>query len=306
MKRFLTVFLTLTCLLALLCPSFAVVECQMPQELPGVKTDVAVHDVLIIGGVPEENTAPDAPVQDVPADSMALGGMIDGKYATMGDLYQAWGGYVGYPDYICGVWSTDGGMTSMTVAVTDDEAGEEGRQEILSMLVNPNTVTFTTQKYSYRELQQVMEEITARMGGDSPIIACGVYEMENAVHVTVNKDHQDAEDTMARLTAQYGDLVVVEAGEMIFSVLHCDTPFEQAAVDLTAKPTIGNYLPLILLLTVLALAALTVAFKRPARVTNTGKVVTDGKPSRRQVAAALSEHTETPPDRVEQELKKKL
>jgi len=306
MKRFLTVFLTLTCLMALLCPAFAVVECKIPEDLPAVKTDVAVHDVLIIGGVPEENTAPDAPVQDVPADGMGLGGMIDGKYATMGDLYQAWGGYVGYPDYVCGVWSTDGGMASMTVAVTDDAAGEKGKEEILSMLANPETVIFTTQKYSYRELQQVMDEITARMGGDSPIVACGVYEMENAVHVTVNKDHQDAEDTMARLTAQYGDLVVVEDGELLFSILRSDTPPQQAAVDLTAKPTIGNYLPLILVLNVLALAGLTVVFKRPARVTNTGKVVTDGKPSRRQVEAALSEHTETPPDRVEQELKKKL
>ena len=306
MKRLLSVFLLLTVLMALFCPAFAVVECQVPQKLPGIKTDVAVHDVQIIGGTPEENTAPDAPVQDVPADGMGLGGMIDGKYATIGDLYQAWGGYEGYPDYVCGMWSTDGGMTSMTVAVTDDEAGESGRQEILSLLADPNTVTFTTQKYSYRELQKVMDAITAQMDGDSPIVACGVYEMENAVHVTVNKNHQAAEETIARLTAQYGDLVVVEAGEMIFSVLHCDTPFEQVAVDMTAKPTIGNYLPLILLLTVLALAALTVAFKRPARVTNTGKVITEGKPTRAQVEAALSEHSETPPDRVEEQLKKKL
>ncbi len=306
MKRLLSVFLLLTVLMALFCQAFAVVECQVPQELPGIKTDVAVHDVQIIGGTPAENTAPDAPLQEVPADGMGLGGMIDGKYATIGDLYQAWGGYEGYPDYVCGMWSTDGGMTSMTVAVTDDEAGESGRQEILSLLADPNTVTFTTQKYSYRELQKVMDEITAQMDGDSPIVACGVYEMENAVHVTVNKNHQAAEETIARLTAQYGDLVVVEAGEMIFSVLHCDTPFEQVAVDLTAKPTIGNYLPLILLLTVLALAALTVAFKRPARVTNTGKVVTEGKPTRAQVEAALSEHSETPPDRVEEQLKKKL
>ena len=306
MKRLLSVFLLLTVLMALFCPAFAVVECQVPQKLPGIKTDVAVYDVQIIGGTPAENTAPDAPVQDVPADGMGLGGMIDGKYATIGDLYQAWGGYEGYPDYVCGMWSADGGMTSMTVAVTDDEAGESGRQEILSLLADPNTVTFTTQKYSYRELQKVMDAITAQMDGDSPIVACGVYEMENAVHVTVNKNHQAAEETIARLPAQYGDLVVVEAGEMIFSVLHCDTPFEQVAVDLTAKPTIGNYLPLILLLTVLALAALTVAFKRPARVTNTGKVITEGKPTRAQVEAALSEHSETPPDRVEEQLKKKL
>ena len=88
MKRLLSVFLLLTVLMALFCQAFAVVECQVPQELPGIKTDVAVHDVQIIGGTPEENTAPDAPVQDVPADGMGLGGMIDGKYATIGNEYR--------------------------------------------------------------------------------------------------------------------------------------------------------------------------------------------------------------------------
>ncbi len=306
MKRFLTIFLSLTCLMALFCPAFAVVECQMPQDLPGVLEDVAVHDVLIIGA-PEENAAPDAPVQDVPADSMALGGMVDGKYATMGDLYQAWGGYAGYPDYVCGVWSTDGGMTNMTVAVTDDEAGEKGKQEILSLLANPETVTFTTQKYSYQELLIVNDEIVAQMmAGGSPIIACGVYEMENAVHVTVNSSHQAAGDMIAALTTQYGDLILVEESDLRFETLLTDASPDQMAVDLTAKPSIGNYFPLILLLTVLALAALTVAFKLPARVTNTGKVVTEGKPTRAQVETAVAQSTETPPDRVEEQIKKNM
>lgn len=306
MKRFLAIFLSLTCLMALFCPAFAVVECQMPQDLPGVLEDVAVHDVLIIGA-PEENTAPNAPVQDVPADSMALGGMVDGKYATMGDLYQAWSGYAGYPDYVCGVWSTDGGMINMTVAVTDDEAGEKGKQEILSLLANPKTVTFTTQKYSYQELLIVNDEIVAQMMADgSPIVACGVYEMENAVHVTVNSSHQAAGDMIAALTAQYGDLILVEEGDLHFETLLTDASPDQVAVDLTAKPSIGNYFPLILLLTVLALAALTVAFKLPARVTANGKVVTEGKPTRAQVEAAVAQSAETPPDRVEEQIKKNM
>ena len=61
MKRFLTIFLTLTCLTALCCPAFAAVECTLPQELPGVKGDMAVVDVMVIGGA-EENTAADEPV----------------------------------------------------------------------------------------------------------------------------------------------------------------------------------------------------------------------------------------------------
>ena len=67
-----------------------------------------------------------------------------------------------------------------------------------------------------------------------------------------------------------------------------------------------NSKTLLYILKRIALAALTVAFKRPARVTNTGKVITEGKPTRAQVEAALSEHSETPPDRVEEQLKKKL
>lgn len=296
MKRLLSVFLLLTVLMALFCQAFAVVECQVPQDLPGIKTDVAVHDVLIIGGAPAENTAPDASVQDVPADGMGLGGMIDGKYATIGDLYQAWGGYEGYPDYVCGMWSTDGGMTSMTVAVTDDEAGERGRQEILSLLADPNTATFTTQKYSYRELQKVMDEITMQMDGDSPIVACGVYEMENAVHVTVNEGHEQSREIARELSQRYTDRVEVELGDMVFDTMRKDLGIE--------KPD-ANLLPFALLVTAV-LTGLLLVKKLPARVTNTGKVVTEGKPTRAQVEAALSEHSETPPDRVEEQLKKKL
>lgn len=294
MKRFLTVILTLACLMAIFCPAFAVVECKVPQELPGVLEDVAVRDVLIIGGAPEENAAPDAPVQDVPADSMALGGMVDGKYATMGDLYQAWGGYEGYPDYVCGVWSTDGGMSSLTVAVTDDNAGEKGKQEILSQLADPNTVTFTTQKYSYRELLAVMDDITAQMGGGSPIVSCGVHDMENKVHVSVLETAENAEKIARELAAKHGDKIAVELGSAII----LDTASRQAA---------GSQVGWVLVAAaVLLLTALPFALKLPARVTNTGKVVTETKPTRAQVETAITQHTETPPDRVEAAIKKKL
>ena len=137
MKQFLTIFLTLTCLMAWSGTALAAVECTVPKEL---SSGTAAPDVLIIGGVPEDNTAPDSPAVDMPADGASTERTDEGKYATMGDLYQAWGGYEGYPDYICGVWSTDGGMSNMTVAVTKDKAGERGKEEILSLLESPNSV----------------------------------------------------------------------------------------------------------------------------------------------------------------------
>ena len=219
-----------------------------------------------------------------------------GNYATMGDLYQAWGGYEGYPDYICGVWSTDGGMDNLTVAVTDDQAGEQGREEILSLLENPDSVTFTTHTYSYRELSAIMEEISAQMGGDSPIIACGVYEMENIVRVTIQEDHEQAQEIARELSQRYTDRIAVELGDLIFS-----TTMEELGEE---TPTV-QLLPFALLV-MAALTGLLLVKKLPARVTNTGKVVTGGKPTRAQVEAALRESTETPSDRVEERIRKQL
>ncbi len=298
MKRFLTFFLTLTCLMAVSCPTFAVVECRVPQDLPGVLEDVAVHDVLIIGGTPEENAAPDASVQDAPADGVATDQPVDGKYTTMGDLYQAWGGYEGYPDYICGVWSTDGGMSNMTVAVTKDEAGEQGKAEILSLLKNPDTVTFTYQSYSYQELQEVNEAIVERMmAGGGAIVACGIYEMENKVHVSVLETAKDAQETAQELVRTYGDKVTVELGSMLFDTTTMEETYDR-----------GGGVPgvLLVLAAVVVMIGITVAVKLPARLTSTGKVVTDRPMSRRQVEKLVSEHSEIPPDRMEEQIKKEL
>ena len=233
MKRILTIVFSLACLMALLCPAFAVVECKVPGA---AAPDGAVLDVPVLGGAGE-------------------------TYATMGDLYQAWGGYVGYPDYVCGVWSTDGGMINMTVAVTDDKAGEQGKEEILSLLANPETVTFTTHKYSYRELLIVNDEIVAQMVvGGSPIVACGIYEMENKVHVSVLETAENAETIARELSAKYGDKLMVELGSELI-------------LDATAQESAGSQKGWVLVAAAaLLLTGLTFARKLPARITNTDRV----------------------------------
>lgn len=296
MKRFLTIFLTLTCVMAVFCPTFAVVECRVPQDLPGVLEEVAVHDVLIIGGTPEDNTATDSPVLDLPADGASMGQTVDGKYATMGDLYQAWGGYEGYPAYICGVWSTDGGMSNMTVAVTKDKAGERGKVEILSLLENPDSVTFTYQSYSYQELQEVNEAIVERMiAGDQSIVACGIYEMENKVHISVLETAEDAEETAQNLVKTYGDKVTVELGAMLFDTTTIEETYDRGVPGV-----------LLVLAVAVVLIGITVAVKLPARLTSAGKVITERPMSRCQVEKLVAESTEIPSERVEEQIKKRL
>lgn len=292
MKRFLTIFLTLTCLMAWSCTALAAVECTVPKEL---SSDTAAPDVLIIGGVPEDNTAADGPALDMPADGASTERTDEGKYATMGELYQAWGGYEGYPDYICGVWSTDGGMSNMTVAVTKDKAGERGKEEILSLLENPDSVTFTYQSYSYQELQEVNEAIVERMmAGDQSIVACGIYEMENKVHISVLETAENAEKTAQKLVKTYGDKVTVELGAMLF--------------DTTMEETYDRGVPgvLLVLAAAVVLLGITVAVKLPARLTSAGKVITERPMSRRQVEKLVAKSTEIPSQRLEEQMKKRL
>ena len=292
MKRFLMIFLTLTCLMAWSGTALAAVECTVPKEL---SSGTAAPDVLIIGGAPEDNTAPDSSALDMPADGASTERTDEGKYATMGDLYQAWGGYEGYPEYICGVWSTDGGMSNMTVAVTKDKAGERGKEEILSLLENPNSVTFTYQSYSYQELQKVNEAVVKRMiAGDRSIVACGIYEMENKVHISVLETAENAEETAQKLVKTYGDKVMVELGSMVF--------------DTTMEETYDRGVPgvLLVLAAAVVLLGITVAVKLPARLTSAGKVITERPMSRRQVEKLVAKSTEIPSQRLEEQMKKRL
>ena len=147
------------------------------------------------------------------------------KYMTMADLYQDWyasGKYeYNYPDYVCGVWTETGDMSELVVAVTKDEAGEKGKEEILSLIENDDSVKFTYQSYTYKELRQVQGEITQFMGDESGIYGIGVYEMDNNVHAVIDMSNPNAEMYVEKLLGQYGDKLVFEAGSGI--TLDCTT-----------------------------------------------------------------------------------
>ena len=171
MKRMIATLLALTCLMAV--PAFAAVQCKAPgAEASGEAT----FDVMILPGagegettVPYDPSAGDAPVApDDPTQGLPLM-TEDGKYTTMGALFTAWGGYEGYPDYVGGVWTETGDMSRLTVAVTD-EAGEEA---IRVLLADQDSVAFVLCKYSYGELNAVMEAVVAQMGGGRQVPLCG-------------------------------------------------------------------------------------------------------------------------------------
>lgn len=154
------------------------------------------------------------------ADGIVPAEREDGVYfADMSELYFYWHSsgkyeYI-YPDYVCGVWTETGDMSGLVVAVTKDEAGEAGKEEILSLIENDSTVKFTYQSYPYHELRKIQEEITPLMGEASGIYGIGVYEMDNKVHADIDMSNPDAEAYVKKLTAAYGDKIVFEAGSGI-------------------------------------------------------------------------------------------
>ena len=141
-----------------------------------------------------------------------------------------------------------------------------------------------------------MDEIVTRMGGDSPIVACGIYEMDNHVHVTVNESHEQAQEIALELSQRYADRVEVELGDLVIR-----TTLEELGKENPA----AHLLPFALLM-MAVLTGLLLVKKLPARVTNTGKVVTGDRPTKNQVEAAVRESRETPPDRVEDRIREQL
>ena len=70
----------------------------------------------------------------------------EARYRNAGELYEAWAENL--PDYICGIWSIDGGTTNLTFGIQNNEAGDTGKQRMLDLIENDSSITFVYQEYS--------------------------------------------------------------------------------------------------------------------------------------------------------------
>ena len=137
-------------------------------------------------------------------------------YPTLFDLFQHWCND-GYPDYVTGIWSNDSSSYNLTVGVTNDAAGEAGKQEILDLVENDDSITFTTQTYSHNYLMQIQEELFPYFEQEElGLVGSGVYDMENCVHVEVLTEKENDEVSLnfiAELEEKYGDAVSISYTE---------------------------------------------------------------------------------------------
>ena len=144
------------------------------------------------------------------------------KYNNAGELYEAWAENL--PDFICGVWSTDGGMINLTFGIQNNEAGNAGKQKMLDLIKDDSTITFVYQQYSRNYLLRIQQEIDGYMQLDLGLISTGVDDIRNCVELGILEERKADAKTKAmirEITNQYGDAVAVGyTGEIVPTVLH--------------------------------------------------------------------------------------
>lgn len=201
-------------------------------------------------------------------------------YPTLFDLFQHWCN-AGYPDYVTGIWSTDGSSYNLTVGVTNDASGEAGKQEILDLVENDASITFTTQTYSHNYLMQIQEELFPYFEQEElGLVGSGVYDMENCVHVEFLTEKENDEVSLnfiAKLEEKYGDAVSISYTEGY--VLRT----EEISLTTPPAPSIGRKSPFsplliagMILIPLLVFGIYFALRKRfvPVMQTNTGGTVT--------------------------------
>lgn len=134
-----------------------------------------------------------------------------GIYENAGALYEAWVSGDCVPDYITAVISTDGGTDNLTFGLVAGDAGERGRQEILDLVRNDDSVTIMYQTYSRNELYLIQDEIVNEyFAQDLGLISAGVCEGVNKIVLEVKTDYAENADTLQmiqKVTDRYGDRV---------------------------------------------------------------------------------------------------
>jgi len=202
-------------------------------------------------------------------------------YPTLFDLFQYWCNE-SYPDYVTGIWSNDGSAYNLTVGLVEGATGEAGKQEILDLVENDSSITFTTQTYSYNYLRQVQDELTPYFKQELGMVGTGVSEMENCVDVEFLTEKANDETTLnfiAELKETYGDAISVSCTE---GYTLRQTTEEIGLTDPLAPSTVGKspFTPLmiagLILIPLLVFGVYFALRKRfvPVMQTNTGGTVT--------------------------------
>ncbi len=232
-------------------------------------------------------------------------------YSNAWELFQDWS--ENYPDYISGIWSTDGGM-NLTFGIAESADFESTKNEILALIENDGSASFAQQKYSYNYLKEIQEYMNTYFTNYDPSLglsAMGIYETDNYVGIDFleeKKDEQPVKDFVKFLVDRYGDAVKINYSDAIVATV--DTLTEIGTATVTPTEPSQNHLPVIILIaTAIVLVCTTIGIaytkKRKTAVLQTasGQTVTADSPaSTKQTEIAVKNATLTPDSTLDQKI----
>jgi len=228
-------------------------------------------------------------------------------YANAGELYQSWGD--NRPDYIAGVWSTDGSQHNLTFGIRADADVNTVKEEILSLVKDDASVSFAVHKYSYSELKAINDELLAYFPSpendvDYGLVSMGVYEMENMVQIEILEAKKNDPVTVGfveEITEKYGDAVSITYVENYVQLYTTET-----FPDISDSSSFAMWISIVTAFVLFLTAILAYVKKRQSVMVMEavgGKAVTEPEPiSVKEVETMIRDSGEAVPDTLEQKI----
>ena len=229
-------------------------------------------------------------------------------FDTARDLYESWAGVNNYPDYVCGVWSTNGSGDYLTIAVLDTEEGENGKAEILDLVKDDSTITFAYGEYSRDYLTQTQNEVTKlfKTSKEHGIVAAALLGKENRIALTVVDEYEnnkESKEMLDNLKLEYGDVFIINyAKEPIFSE---DLAYISSTdISIHEERNSPDYSTIALLLVLIFSIAFMVVRKRRQALlkTTTGEVISSTELSDKEVENLIKDSDITYPQALDKKI----
>ncbi len=174
---------------------------------------------------------PDELFDDEPSDEI----FDDDAYTADSTLSAAWAaaGYDMYPDYVFATYIGENGK--LVVALCNDT--ESNRNKVIADSGNSDALEFVSVKYSYNELNDIVNEITLNVDqGNYPFLVnfASIDVRMNVVEVSVG--NSDLEAATPYFTDLYGDKITLFSGYDVEE----DTDFEEDSVSVSRADKIAS------------------------------------------------------------------
>lgn len=232
------------------------------------------------------------------------------RFENGGELYQYWASVAGWPEYLTGAWSSDGGYENVTFGVTNDEVGRKGAAHILELVEDDATVTIVYQTYPLQYLYRVQGEIEPYLSDELGLIGVGVNAYANRVEVAVEQKRIDDADTVSAIntiTEKYGAAVFVEFTDLQYlPVLGGADSSQNRLPGVAGGQTKAQATALYLMAAVIGLLLVALVFSEYKRrrvlvfLTNSGMCTAQApKPSFRAIEKAVQETAFVPSENLD-------